>query len=168
MNFFEEYHELLCSCNKPYQYVGGEFLSCNKSFDEAKVRFVFAFPDKYEIGISNLGVRVLYGTVNNRSEFMADRVYAPEVDFKDALINQNNELYALESKRSLKEFDAIGFSLQYELAYPTVLKMLDMSNIPIKRVDRGENIPLILSGGPCTFNPLPMADFIDIGRASCR
>lgn len=161
MNFLEEYHELLCECNKPYQYVGGEFLSYNKSFDDAKVRYLFAFPDKYEIGISNLGVRVIYGTVNNTEEYMADRIYAPEVDFKEILEKQNKELYALESKMPMRAFDIVGFSLQYELAYPTVLKMLEMGRIPIKGADRGEDDPIIIAGGPCTFNPNPMSEFID-------
>lgn len=156
-----EYHDILYNCKKPYQYVGGEYLSFNKSFDEAKVRFALAFPDKYEIGISNLGVRVLYGMINRQPNYMADRVYAPEVDFQEAIVRENKPLYALESKRLLKEFDVIGFSLQYELAYPTVLKMLDMSSIPIKSADRGEDCPIIVAGGPCTFNPLPMRDFID-------
>ncbi|MBR1754817.1 TIGR03960 family B12-binding radical SAM protein [bacterium] len=160
--FEEEYHNILYNCNKPYQYVGGEFLSCNKDFDAAKVRYAFAFPDKYEIGISNLGVRVLYEIVNQHPDFMADRVYAPEVDFKNALINENKLLYALESKRPLKSFDIVGFSLQYELAYPTVLKMLEMMNIPIKSSQRQENDPIVMAGGPCCFNPLPMSEFIDV------
>ncbi len=161
MSFFEEYHELLCRCNKPYQYVGGEFLSFNKPFDDAKVRIALAFPDKYEIGISNLGVRVLYGTINNCSDYMADRVYAPEADYKDILIAENKKLYALESKKCIKDFDIVGFSLQYELAYPTVLKMLEMSDIGIKNSVRKEDEPIIIAGGPCTFNPLPMSEFID-------
>lgn len=154
--FFREYHEALFKCNKPYQYVGGEFLSYNKKFEDAKVRFAFAFPDKYEIGISNLGVRVLYDLVNKQDKYMADRVYAPEPDF----IPQ--PLYALESKKPLKDFDAIGFSLQYEMSYPTVLKMLEMSGIPYKNSERTDNDPIIIAGGPCAFNPLPVADFIDV------
>ena len=144
MNCFEDiYHNILYSCNKPYQYVGGEFLSCNKDFESAKVRYAFAFPDKYEIGISNLGVRVLYGLINEHPDFMADRVYAPEVDFKNALVKENMLLYALESKRPLKEFDVVGFSLQYELSYPTVLKMLELMDIPVKSADRKDNDPII-------------------------
>ena len=148
--------EALYKCNKPYQYVGGEFLSYNKGFDSAKIRFAFAFPDKYEIGISNLGVRILYDLVNRHDEYMADRVYAPEKDFVP------DTLYGLESHRPLKEFDVIGFSLQYEMAYPTVLKMLEMSGIPYRNDMRGDDDPIIVAGGPCTFNPLPMADFIDV------
>ncbi len=146
----------LYRCNKPYQYVGGEFLSANKDFESAKVRFAFAFPDKYEIGISNLGVRVLYGLINAQKDYMCDRVYAPEPDF------QPEVLYGLESKRPVNEFDAVGFSLQYEMAYPTVLKMLEMSKIPYRNDMRGDNDPIIIAGGPCAFNPLPLADFIDV------
>lgn len=154
--FFRENHEALYNCTKPYQYVGGEFLSYNKDFDSAKVRYAFVFPDKYEIGISNLGVRVLYDVVNRHDGWMADRAYAPEGDFKP------KTLYGVESKRHLKDFDALGFSLQYELAYPTVLKLLEMSGIPYRNDMRGEDDPIIMAGGPCAYNPLPMADFIDV------
>lgn len=153
--FFREQKESLHNCTKPYQYVGGEFLSYNKDFDSADVKMLLAFPDKYEIGISNLGVRVLYEQVNKCDKYMADRVYAPEPDFKPT------PLYALESKKYAKEFDVIGFSLQWELAYPTVLKMLEMADIPYKNSERNESHPIIIAGGPCTFNPLPMSDFID-------
>ena len=155
MEFIEKYHESLYHCNKPYQYIGGEFLSYNKSFEDAKIRFAFAFPDKYEIGISNLGQRILYSIVNDEPNYMADRVYAPEKDFQPAT------LYGLESKRALKDFDVVGFSIQYELAYTTVLKMMEMSQIPYKNCDRTDEHPIILAGGPCTFNPLPMSEFID-------
>ena len=154
--FFRKYHESLFNCSKPYQYVGGEYLSHNKDFDSAKVRFALAFPDKYEIGISNLGVRVLYELINREPDYMCDRVYAPEPDFKPY------PLYSLESKRPLKEFDAIGFSLQYEMAYPTVLKMLEMAGIPYRNEDRTDDDPIIIAGGPCAFNPLPVSDFIDV------
>ena len=156
MCFFEKYHESLYNCTKPYQYVGGEYLSHNKDFDSAKVRFALAFPDKYEIGISNLGVRILYEIVNSKQDFMCDRVYAPEPDFKPDI------LYGVESKRAIKDFDVVGFSLQYEMSYPTVLKMLEMSGIPYKNSDRTDDDPIIVAGGPCTFNPLPMCDFIDV------
>lgn len=160
-NFFEEYHELLYNCNKPYQYVGGEFLSYNKSFGDAKVTFAFAFPDKYEIGISNLGQRILYGLVNNHPDFMADRIYAPDADFKQNLIKSKKAFYSLESKMPLKNFDLIGFSLQYELSYPTVLAMLEMAGLNVKSDQRGDNEPIIVAGGPCAYNPLPLSKFID-------
>ncbi len=156
MCFFKKYNESLHKCSKPYQYVGGEYLSHNKSFDDANVRFALAFPDKYEIGISNLGVRVLYELINRENEYMCDRVYAPEPDFKPDV------LYGVESKRAIKEFDAVGFSLQYEMAYPTILKMLEMSGIPYKNAERSESDPIIIAGGPCAYNPLPVSDFIDV------
>ncbi len=154
--FFRDQHEALFKATKPYQYVGGEFLSYNKDWDSASVRFAFVFPDKYEIGISNLGVRIIYDRVNKVQRFLADRAYAPEPDFKPDF------LYGVESKHALKDFDGIGFSLQYELSYPTVLKMLEMSGVGIKNSDRNDNEPIVFAGGPCTFNPLPMCDFIDV------
>lgn len=114
------------------------------------------FPDKYEIGISNLGVRILYEQINNQTDYMCDRAYAPEKDFCP------ESLYGVESKHALKDFDAIGISIQYELSYPTILKMLDMSGIPYKNQDRKDSDPIIIAGGPCCFNPLPMSDFIDV------
>ncbi len=154
--FFRNQHEALFKACKPYQYVGGEFLSRNKDFDKARVRFAFVFPDKYEIGISNLGVRIIYDRVNAQEGMMADRAYAPEVDFKP------EALYGVESKRALCDFDGIGFSLQYELSYPTVLKMLEMSKISVRNDERGDDEPIVFAGGPCAFNPLPMAEFIDV------
>ncbi len=154
--FFRNQHEALFNATKPYQYVGGEFLLKNKDFDSAKVRFAFVFPDKYEIGISNLGVRIIYDRVNAQEGMMADRAYAPEPDFKPEF------LYAVESKRALKDFDGIGFSLQYELSYPTVLKMLEMSGIGIRNDERCDDEPIVFAGGPCAFNPLPLSDFIDV------
>ena len=154
--FFTKYHEALYNCTKPYQYVGGEFLSANKDFNSAKVKVALCFPDKYEIGISNLGLRVLYGLINDKEEYMCDRAYAPEADFKPEM------LYGLESKKPVKDFDIVGFSLQYEMAYPTVLKMLDMAGIPYRNDMRSDDDPIVIAGGPCTFNPLPMADFVDV------
>lgn len=154
--FFRNQHEALHRATKPYQYVGGEFLSYNKDWNLASVRFAFVFPDKYEIGISNLGVRIIYDRVNKVQRFLADRAYAPEPDFNPEY------LYGVESKHALKDFDGIGFSLQYELSYPTVLKMLEKSGVGVRNSERGENEPIIFAGGPCTFNPLPMSDFIDV------
>jgi radical SAM-linked protein len=154
--FFRDQHEALFKACKPYQYVGGEFLSYNKDFDSADLRFAFVFPDKYEIGISNLGVRIIYDRVNSQAGMLADRAYALEPDFVP------ESLYGVESKRALNEFDGIGFSLQYELSYPTVLKMLEMSHISIRNSERGEDEPIVFAGGPCAFNPLPLAEFIDV------
>lgn len=152
----------LLKVKKPYQYIGGEYLSFNKDFDSALVKMVFAFPDKYEIAISNLGQKILYGVVNSDERFMADRVYAPDVDYKQLLEEKKELLYSLESKKNVIDFDIVGFSLQYELAYPTVLGMLELSGIPVLRKDRTEQHPIVLAGGPCCFNPSPMTDFIDL------
>ncbi len=154
--FFRDQQEALFKATKPYQYVGGEFFSYNKDWESAKVRFAFVFPDKYEIGISNLGVRIIYDRVNSQPDMLADRAYAPEPDFKPEY------LYAVESKRALKDFDGIGFSLQYELSYPTVLKMLEMGGITVRNDERREEEPIVLAGGPCAFNPLPLSEFIDV------
>lgn len=152
---------LLFSVNKPYQYAGHEMFSYNKNFDESDVRFAIAFPDKYEVGASNLGHRILYETLNSIDGCMCDRAYAPDTDCKEQIEKQNLFLYGVESKVALSEFDIVGFSLQYELAYPTVLALLKLANISIFSKDREENEPIILSGGPCTYNPEPMKDFID-------
>lgn len=157
-----EIKKILADVTKPYQYIGDEYLAYKKKMSDEDVSIVFAFPDKYEIGVSNLGVRVLYYVVNKEDGLGADRAYAPEFDCKDALEKNNVKLYAVESKKPLKEFDFVGFSLQYELAYPTVLKMLDLADIPVKRKERGENDPIIVAGGPCCFNPKPMSEFIDL------
>ena len=157
-----EIKKILADVTKPYQYIGDEYLAYKKKMSDEDVSIVFAFPDKYEIGVSNLGVRVLYYVVNKEDGLVSDRAYAPEFDCKDALEKNNVKLYAVESKKPLKEFDFVGFSLQYELAYPTVLKMLDLADIPVKRKERGENDPIIVAGGPCCFNPKPMSEFIDL------
>lgn len=136
-------------------------MSRNKNPKDAKVTFAFAFPDKYEIGISNLGQRVLYGLINDHPDFMADRIYAPELDFKENLIKSGKEFYSLENKTPLKDFDLIGFSLQYELSYPTVLSMMEMSGIAPRAEARKDKDPIILAGGPCAYNPLPLSAFVD-------
>ena len=165
--------ELLSKVTKPYQYIGNEIFSYNKSFSDSKVRFALAFPDKYEIGASNLGHRVLYEAINSIEGALCDRVYAPEADCKALLEEMSLPLYGLESKMTLFGFDFIGFSLQYELCYTTVLGMLKMAQIPIKSADRADNMPIILAGGPCAFNPEPMKEFIDAfligdGEETCK
>lgn len=152
----------LFNVKKPYQYIGKEYLSYNKSFAEAKVKLALAFPDKYEIAISNLGQKILYDIVNSDERFLADRIYAPDFDFRNILLEKNIPLYGLESKKEAKAFDIIGFSLQYELAYPTVLEMLKLSHIGVLRKERDENSPIIMAGGPGAFNPKPLENFIDL------
>ena len=153
--------KLLFNVNKPYQYMGHELYSYNKDFEHAGVRFAIAFPDKYEVGASNLGHRIIYETLNSIEGCMCDRAYAPDTDCKQEIENQKLFLYGVESKVCLGDFDLLGFSLQYELAYPTVLAMLKLSGIPARSDERNENHPIVLSGGPCTYNPEPLKDFID-------
>lgn len=160
--FLQEYTPILLSCERPSRYIGNEFLSENKNFDTADVSVAFLFPDKYEIGISNFGHKILYHIVNSIPEFMADRVYAPEKDFLDLLKQNSKELYALESKEPVKNFDFIGCALQYEMSYTTLLKMFEASNIPVLSKDRNDSDPIIFAGGPCAYNPVPLSDFVDI------
>lgn len=153
---------ILHNVKKPYQYIGNEYLSYNKDFNKALVKIAFAFPDKYEIAISNLGQKILYDIVNSDERFMADRVYAPDLDLRDVLSKKNILLSTLESKKNVKDFDLIGFSIQYELAYPTVLEMIKLSGIEVERKNRKESDPIIMAGGPCSFNPKPVQNFIDL------
>lgn len=153
---------LLHKVTKPYRYIGSEYLSYNKDFNQAEVKMVLAFPDKYEVAISNLGQKILYDIINSEEKLLADRVYAPDFDYCKILNENNKLLSSLESKRPIKDFDFVGFSLQYELSYPTVLGMLKLADIPIKREDRTEEEPIIIAGGPSCFNPRPMQDFIDL------
>ena len=152
---------LLTEVNKPYQYIGHEMFSYNKNFENAEVTFAIGFPDKYEVGASNLGHRVLYEHINSLDGVLCDRFYAPDTDFKEVLKQHGLCLYGLESKVFLKDFDFVGFSIQYELCYPTVLALLDMAGIPANSKDRTDNDPIILSGGPCAYNPEPLKDFVD-------
>jgi len=154
--------KILLEVNKPSRYIGKEIGSFNKDWDTAQVRVNIAFPDLYEIGISNLGHRILYHVINTASDdFLADRSYAPDVDFKDQLIKHKLPLYGVETFKPLYNFDIIAFSLQYEISYPTILSMLEMGKIPVHSKERNNSHPLIIAGGPSSLNPEPMADFID-------
>ncbi|GBF23086.1 radical SAM [Candidatus Gastranaerophilus sp. (ex Termes propinquus)] len=161
-SFLDEYSCILEACEKPSRYIGEEYLSCAKNFNEAKVRFLLAFPDKYEIGISNFGFKILYHMLNSHKDFLADRLCAPDKDFLELLKGAGKTLYSLELKEPVKKFDFVGFALQYELSYTTILKMLEMSDIPIFSNERGEGDPIVVAGGPCAYNPNALADFIDL------
>lgn len=160
--FLEDYGEILYQTERPSRYIGDEFGSYDKDFSSVSGRFLFAFPDKYEIGISNFGHKIIYDLINKKPNLMCDRLYAPDKDFIELLKKNNKTLYALESKKSPKDFDVVGFALQYEMCYTTVLKMLELSNIPVLSSERNENDPIILAGGPCCANPNPMNKFIDV------
>ncbi len=160
-NFLNDYEDILTRTERPSRYIGNEFGSYNKDFNSSKGKFLLVFPDKYEIGISNFGHKILYDLINKKENLMADRLYAPDKDFIDLLEQNNKLLYSLESKKPPKEFDIVGFGLQYEMCYTTVLKLLEMSDIPLFSKDRDVSHPLIVAGGPCVTNPKPMNPFID-------
>ena len=147
---------------KPGRYVGCETNACRKDFDGAEVRFALAFPDVYEVGMSHLGLRLLYHLLNDMDGVAADRVYAPWPDFEARLRERGEPLRGLESGRPLAAFDFVGFSLQYELSYSNILTMLELGGIPLEAKDRGPDAPLVIAGGPCAFNPEPLADFLDL------
>jgi radical SAM family uncharacterized protein len=154
--------------SKPGRYIGAEYNTCQKDWDAAKLKVVLAFPDLYEIGMSHLGLRILYELINAQPGMLAERVFSPWVDFQALLTALGQPLYSLESKRSLREFDLIGFSLQYEMSYTNVLTILNLAGIPLLTADRTAADPLVLGGGPCAFNPEPLTDFFDcffIGEA---
>ncbi|HPT87640.1 MAG TPA: TIGR03960 family B12-binding radical SAM protein [Bacillota bacterium] len=162
MSEWERIASRLVEVNKPTRYTGGEYNSVTKDWDTVDLKVALAFPDVYEIGLSHLGLRILYEMINDHPQMLAERVYAPWKDFQEVLRSEGYPLYALESKHGLKAFDVVGFSLQYELSYTTVLTMLDLAGIPIRSAERSETDPLIIAGGPCVYNPEPMADFIDL------
>jgi radical SAM family uncharacterized protein len=153
---------LLKRVEKPGRYTGGEFGQIIKDKANVKARFAFCFPDTYEIGMSNLGVRILYGSINSHPDLWCERAYSPWVDMEEQLRKYNIPLYAHESGDALRDFDFVGFTLQYELCYTNVLNMLDLAGIPLLSSERGEDMPIIIGGGPCTYNPEPVAEFFDI------
>lgn len=154
---------ILPGVERPARYTGGEVNSIVKPFDSVMFHMALAFPDTYEIAMSHLGLQILYGLVNAREDSLAERVFMPWIDMDEAMRREGIPLFALESKRPASEFDVIGFSLQYEACYPTVLRMLDLAGIPRRRRDReAGKYPLVIAGGPCAFNPEPLADFFDL------
>lgn len=158
----KEVEKLLKKVQKPARYTGGELNSVVKNKEDVKLRYAFCFPDNYEIGMSHLGMKILYSVVNERNDAWCERVFAPWDDM-EALMRENNvKLYALESGDGLDEFDLVGFSLQYELCYSNVLNMLDLGGIPVLKKDRTSLTPIVIAGGPCACNAEPMVDFIDI------
>lgn len=153
---------VLLRVQKPARYIGGEPGSIIKDPAEVDLRFAFCFPDLYEVGMSHLGMKILYSLMNEQKNMWCERVFAPDIDFEEIMRSQKIPLYALESLDPLKNFDIIGFTLQYELSFPTVLNMLDLAGLPVRASQRNELTPLIVAGGPCACNPEPLADFIDL------
>lgn len=160
--FSKEVEKILLRVQKPGRYVGGELNSVIKDKSDVDVRFAFCFPDTYEIGMSHLGMKILYSIFNARSNIWCERVFAPWVDMEAEMKAAQIPLYALESGDPLSDFDFIGFTLQYELSYTNVLNMLKLSGIPLLSKDRTELKNIVVGGGPCACNPEPLADFFDL------
>lgn len=154
--------KLLLKVQRPSRYIGGEVGSVVKDKDKVDVRFAFCFPDTYEVGMSHLGMKILYGLKNARENWWCERVFMPEEDYNKLMRENDIPLYALESLDPIKDFDFIGFTLMYELSYNNVLEMLDLAGVPVLAKDRTELTPLVIAGGPCACNPEPMADFFDL------
>jgi radical SAM family uncharacterized protein len=153
---------ILNHVSRPARYTGGEWNSIRKDWDTTSIRIALCYPDTYEIGMSNLGMPILYEILNGQPDVLAERVYAPWVDMEAILRKQDIPLFSLESKHPLREFDIIGFSLGYELTYTNVLNILDLAQIPLLSSQRESQYPLVIAGGGCALNPEPMADYIDL------
>ncbi len=158
----KEVEKILPLVQKPGRYTGGELNSVVKDKNSVDLRYAFCFPDSYEIGMSHLGIKILYSAANARDDVWCERVFAPWHDMEKEMRERSIPLFALESGDPLSEFDLIGFTLQYELSYTNVLNMLDLAGIPVRAKDREGLTPIVVGGGPCVCNPEPMADFFDI------
>lgn len=153
--------EILLSVEKPARYIGGEVNMRVKDISNIDIRFCMCFPDVYEIGMSHLGIQILYDILNRREDVYCERVYSPWVDLDKIMRERNIPLFALESQDPIREFDFLGITLQYEMCYTNILQILELSQIPIYAKDRSEEDPIVIGGGPCTYNPEPIADFFD-------
>lgn len=159
---FKKLDRELLKVEKPARYVGSELNSVVKNKDDVNIRFAFAFPDVYEVGMSHTGLHILYHLLNSKDNIWCERVFAPWTDMEALMIKNNIPLYGLESKDELKEFDFVGFTLQYEMSYSNILNMLSLANIPLKSKDRNDDMPLVIAGGPCAYNPEPLYEVIDL------
>ena len=154
--------DILLKIEKPARYIGNEVNSVMKNKDEVDIRFAFVFPDVYEIGMSHLGIQILYDMLNRRDDIWCERVYSPWTDLDKIMREEKIPLFALESQEPIKDFDFIGITIQYEMCYTNILQILDLAQIPMLAKDRTEEHPIVIGGGPCTYNPEPLADFFDI------
>ncbi|MCM8799355.1 MAG: TIGR03960 family B12-binding radical SAM protein [Candidatus Omnitrophica bacterium] len=152
----------LLEVNKPARYLGGEWNCRIKDFEKAYIRFALCFPDTYEVGMSNLGIRIIYGLLNSIEDVVCERVFLIDRDLEEIIRRDKKTIFSLESKKRLIDFDIIGFSLNYELLYPDVLNILELAGIPAFSGERKEGYPLIIAGGMCSLNPEPIAEFIDL------
>ena len=158
----KEIEKFLLGVQKPGRYTGGELNSIVKDKSRIDIRYAFCFPDTYEIGMSHLGMKILYSLVNARDDAWCERVFAPDVDMEQVMRDNGIPLYALESGEAIKDFDLIGFTMQYELSYTNVLNMLDLAGLPVRSRDRKDLTPIVIAGGACVCNAEPMAEFFDI------
>ena len=154
--------EILLKIEKPARYIGNEVNSVMKNKNEVDIRFAMCFPDVYEIGMSHLGIQILYDMFNQREDVWCERVYSPWLDLHKIMKEEQIPLFALESQDPIRDFDFLGITIQYEMCYTNILQILDLSRIPIHSRDRGETDPIVIGGGPCTYNPEPLAEFFDI------
>lgn len=154
--------KILLKVDKPARYIGGEVNSVMKDKNEVDIRFAMCFPDVYEIGMSHLGIQILYDMFNQREDVWCERVYSPWPDLDKVMREENIPLFALESQDPIREFDFLGITIQYEMCYTNILQILDLSQIPLRAADRTEEDPLVMGGGPCTYNPEPLAPFFDL------
>ena len=152
---------MLDQVQKPTRYTGGEMNTQLKPWDSAKLHFAFCFPDTYEVGMSHLGMKILYAAMNQQPDMLCERAFMPWVDMIDLMKQEKVPLFTLESRSPLSAFDVVGFTLQYEMSYSNILAMLELGGIPLLRENRREEDPIVVAGGPCAFNPEPLADFID-------
>ena len=154
--------DILMKIEKPERYIGHEINSIKKPLDEVKIRFAMCFPDVYEIGMSHLGIQILYDMFNSMEDVWCERVYSPWLDLDAIMRSLKIPLFALESQDPVKDFDFLGITIQYEMCYTNILQILDLAQIPLSAAERGEDCPIVIGGGPCTYNPEPLADFFDI------
>ena len=150
------------SVQTPARYTGGEYNQIKKDLSQVRVRVAFCFPDIYEIGMSHLGMKILYHGLNKREDTWCERVYSPWSDLHKIMKEENIPLFGLESQEPIKDFDFLGITIQYEMCYTNILQVLDLAQIPLLAKDRTEEHPIVIGGGPCTYNPEPIAEFFDM------
>ena len=158
--------EILLKVEKPARYIGNEVNSVVKDKAAVAVRFAMCFPDVYEIGMSHLGIQILYSLLNSWEDVWCERVYSPWVDLDRIMREEKIPLFALESQEPVKEMDFLGITLQYEMCYTNILQILDLAQIPLLAAERGEDMPVVIGGGPCTYNPEPICSISERERRS--
>jgi radical SAM family uncharacterized protein len=156
------YEDILPRVEKPGRYIGNEWNSVHKSLDGINIRFAFGFPDSYEVGMSHLGIKILYHLLNEQKDIYCERIFAPWPDMEKEMRENNVKLFALESRDYIDKFDFIGFTLQYEMSYTNIVNMIDLAGLPVRSEERKEGQPFVIAGGPCAYNPEPLAGIIDL------